>query len=76
MAKDFMVKESELDDIQMRVLNSVLDKNIVVSGCAAVVSLCWPCRRRNVYKARMQAVARLLFLQGLCVITWSQGVNN
>lgn len=34
MAKDFMVKESELDDIQMRVLNSVLDKNIVVSGCA------------------------------------------
>ena len=34
MAKDFMVRESELDDIQMRVLNSVLDKNIVVSGCA------------------------------------------
>lgn len=34
MAKDFMVKESELDDIQMKVLNSVLDKNIVVSGCA------------------------------------------
>ena len=29
-----MVKESELDDIQMRVLNSMLDKNIVVSGCA------------------------------------------
>lgn len=29
-----MVKESELDDIQMRVINSMLDKNIVVSGCA------------------------------------------
>ena len=34
MTKDFMVKETELDDLQMQLLNSVLDKSIVVSGCA------------------------------------------
>lgn len=34
MAKDFMVKESELDDIQLRVLDQALDKSCIVTGCA------------------------------------------
>ena len=34
MAKDFMVKESELDNIQLRVLDQTLDKSCIVTGCA------------------------------------------
>lgn len=34
MAKDFMVRESELDDIQLRVLDQALDKSCIVTGCA------------------------------------------
>ena len=34
MKKDWMVKESELDDDQIRVLNSILDKSMIVTGCA------------------------------------------
>ena len=34
MAKDFMVKESELDDIQQKVLDQTLDKSCIVTGCA------------------------------------------
>jgi adenylylsulfate kinase-like enzyme len=34
MAKDFMVKESELDDIQQRVLDQTLDRSCIVTGCA------------------------------------------
>lgn len=34
MKKDWMVKESELDDDQVRVLTSILDKSMVVTGCA------------------------------------------
>ena len=34
MKKDWMVKESELDDDQIRVLSATLDKSCVVSGCA------------------------------------------
>lgn len=34
MKKDWMIKESELDDDQITVLNSTLEKSCVVSGCA------------------------------------------
>lgn len=34
MKKDWMVRESELDDDQIRVLSATLDKSCVVSGCA------------------------------------------
>ncbi len=34
MKKDWMVKESELDDDQLRILMAVLDKSMVVEGCA------------------------------------------
>lgn len=68
MAKDFMVKESELDDIQMRVLNSVLDKNIVVAGCAgsgkSVIALQ---KAKRVQKRKVERV-KLLFILKLCVI--------
>jgi len=32
--KDWMVKESELDDIQILVFQEILDKSLIVSGCA------------------------------------------
>lgn len=34
MKKDWMITESELDDDQLRVLMSILDKSMVVTGCA------------------------------------------
>ena len=34
MKKDWMIKESELDDDQIKVLNAVNDKSCIVSGCA------------------------------------------
>lgn len=34
MKKDWMIKESELDDDQIRVLTATLDKSCIVSGCA------------------------------------------
>lgn len=34
MAKDFYIKESQLDDYQLELLHRTLDKSLVVSGCA------------------------------------------
>ena len=34
MKKDWMIKESELDQYQIKVLMATLDKSSVVSGCA------------------------------------------
>jgi len=34
MAKDFFIKESQLDDFQLELLNRTLDRSLVVSGCA------------------------------------------
>ena len=34
MKKDWMIKESELDDDQIKVLTATLDKSCVISGCA------------------------------------------
>lgn len=34
MKKDWMIKESELDDDQIKVLTATLDKSCIVSGCA------------------------------------------
>ncbi len=32
--KDWMIKESELDDDQIKVLNATLDKSLIATGCA------------------------------------------
>ena len=32
--KDWMVKESDLDDDQLHVFNAILDKSCIVTGCA------------------------------------------
>ena len=32
--KDWMVNGSDLDDDQLLVLNTILDKSLIVSGCA------------------------------------------
>ena len=34
MKKDWMIKESELDDDQIKVLMATLDKSCIVAGCA------------------------------------------
>ena len=34
MKKDWMIKESELDDDQIKVLMETLDKSCIVAGCA------------------------------------------
>lgn len=34
MKKDWMIKESELDDDQLLVINTILEKSCIVSGCA------------------------------------------
>ena len=34
MKKDWMIRESELDDDQLIVLQATLDKSCVVTGCA------------------------------------------
>lgn len=34
MKKDWMISSSQLDDIQVRIINSTIDKSLVVAGCA------------------------------------------
>ena len=34
MKKDWMIKESELDDDQIKILIETLDKSCIVAGCA------------------------------------------
>lgn len=36
-----MIKESELDDDQIKVLMGTLDKSCIVSGCAETENLFW-----------------------------------
>ena len=38
MKKDWMIKESELDEDQIQVLMATLDKSCIVSGCAVCIS--------------------------------------
>ena len=56
MKKDWMIKESELDEDQIKVLMATLDKSCIVAGCAGSgKSICF--------------LAPLIFIKGavLCI---------
>ncbi len=67
MAKDFMVKESELDDIQRRVLDQTLDKSCVVTGCAgsgkSVIALQ---KAKRIQNERGNNYKIIVFTKALC----------
>ena len=51
MAKrSFYVKDSELDDYQVKVINKKTDNSYIVKGCAKEESPFLPCGRQNRYK--------------------------
>ena len=67
MAKDFMVKESELDDIQQRVLDQTLDKSCIVTGCAgsgkSVIALQ---KAKRIQNERGDDYKIIVFTKALC----------
>lgn len=67
MKKDWMIKESELDDDQIRVLTATLDKSCIVSGCAgsgkSVLALI---KAQRIQKEKVQTI-KSLCTQKRCV---------
>jgi len=67
MKKDWMIKESELDDIQRKVLVSVLDKSCIVSGCAgsgkSVLALI---KAQRIQKEKGNNYQIIVFTKALC----------
>lgn len=67
MAKDFMVKESELDDIQQKVLDQTLDKSCIVTGCAgsgkSVIALQ---KAKRIQNERGNDYKIIVFTKALC----------
>ncbi|MCM1450910.1 MAG: AAA family ATPase [Clostridium sp.] len=67
MAKDFTVKESELDDIQQRVLDLTLDKSCIVTGCAgsgkSVIALH---KAKRIQNERGNNYKIIVFTKALC----------
>ncbi len=67
MKKDWMIKESELDDDQIKVLMATLDKSCVVAGCAgsgkSVLALI---KAQRVQKAHGNNYQVIVFTKALC----------
>lgn len=67
MKKDWMIKESELDDDQIRVLTATLDKSCIVSGCAgsgkSVLALI---KAQRIQKERGNSYQIIVFTKALC----------
>ena len=67
MRKDWMIKESELDEDQLRVFNAVLDKSCIVSGCAgsgkSVLALI---KAQRIQKERGNSYQIIVFTKALC----------
>lgn len=67
MAKDFMIKESELDDIQQKVLDQTLDKSCIVTGCAgsgkSVIALQ---KAKRIQNERGNNYKIIVFTKALC----------
>lgn len=65
--KDWMVRESELDDDQIQVLMATLDKSIVVKGCAgsgkSVLALI---KAQRVQKEKTTNYSIIVFTKALC----------
>ena len=68
MKKSFMVKESELDDVQRNLIDNMFDKNIIVSGCAgsgkSVIALHKAKRVQNENKGSCEVVVFTKALRG------------
>lgn len=67
MKKDWMIKESELDDDQIKVLMATLDKSCVVSGCAgsgkSVLALI---KAQRIQKERGDNYEIIVYTKALC----------
>jgi len=67
MKKDWMIKESELDDDQIKVLMATLDKSCIVAGCAgsgkSVLALIKAQRVQKAYGNNYQVI---VFTKALC----------
>lgn len=67
MKKDWMIKESELDDDQIKVLTATLDKSCIVAGCAgsgkSVLALI---KAQRIQKERGNDYAIIVFTKALC----------
>ena len=67
MKKDWMIKESELDDDQLKVFKATLDKSCIVSGCAgsgkSVLALI---KAQRLQKERGNSYQIIVFTKALC----------
>lgn len=67
MKKDWMILESQLDDIQFRIINSTLDKSLIVSGCAgsgkSVLALI---QAKRIEKEKGKNYQVVVFTRALC----------
>lgn len=67
MKKDWMIKESELDEDQIRVLMATLDKSCIVSGCAgsgkSVLALI---KAQRIQKEKGKNYQIIVFTKALC----------
>lgn len=67
MKKDWMIKESELDDDQIKVLMATLDKSCIVTGCAgsgkSVLALI---KAQRIQKAFGNSYQVIVFTKALC----------
>ena len=67
MKKDWMIKESELDEDQIRVLQATLDKSCVISGCAgsgkSVLALI---KAQRIQKERGNDYEIIVYTKALC----------
>lgn len=67
MKKDWMIKESELDDDQMKVLMATLDKSCVTMGCAGSgKSILALIKAQRVQKERGDDYEIIVFTKALC----------
>ena len=67
MKKDWMIKESELDDDQIKVLMATLDKSCIVEGCAgsgkSVLALI---KAQRIQKERGDNYKIIVYTKALC----------
>lgn len=67
MKKDWMIKESELDGGQTDILNAVLDKSCIVSGCAGSgKSILALIKAQRIQKERGDDYQIIVFTKALC----------
>lgn len=67
MKKDWMIKESELDENQRSVLNAVVDKSCIVSGCAGSgKSILALVKAQRIQKERGNDYQIVVFTKALC----------